>query len=387
MLTVHARRYDNGEPVRVTIVGERIVAVDPAWPDGDVAAWPYVAPGLFDLQVNGYGGVWFSSDELTPDKAAAAIKPYLACGVTRLCPTIITNSFESIAAGFAALRTACDSDPLIGRMVPGFHLEGPYLSGDDGPRGAHPKQHIRPADWTEFQKWQEISGNRIRLVTIAPEVEGAIDFIRCAVASGVVISLGHTAATPEQIAAGVDAGAKLSTHLGNGAHGTIRRHPNYIWEQLGDARLSASIIADGQHLPPSVVRTIIRTKTPRGTILTCDAAGWAGCTPGRYENALGAVDVLADGRIVVAGQDQILAGSSAETDVCVANAMTFADVSLRDAIDMACRNPSRLLGYEETALRRGSRADLCVFHVEPHRLHVIKTIVAGSLSYESPQTT
>lgn len=380
-LIVHGRRYDNGEPVRVTIIGERIAAVDPAWPEGNIADWPYVAPGLFDLQINGHGGKWYSSDDLTPEIAIAAIKPYLACGVTRLCPTLITNSFASIAAGFAALRTACENDPLISRMVPGFHLEGPYLSGEDGPRGAHPRQYIRPADWNEFQKWQEISGDRIRLVTIAPEVEGAIDFIRRAVASGVIIAIGHTAATPEQIAAGVDAGAKLSTHLGNGAHGTIRRHPNYIWEQLGDSRLAASIIADGQHLPPSVVRTIIRTKTPQNTILTCDAAGWAGCAPGRYENSLGAVDVLADGRIVVAGQDQILAGSSAGTDICVANAMTFADVSQREAIDMACRNPSRLLGYDEVALRRNSRADLCLFHRDGGRLHVTATIVAGDVVF------
>ena len=103
-------------------------------------------------------------------------------------------------------------------MVCGCHLEGPYISAEDGPRGAHPREHVRHADWNEFQQLQEISGNRIKLVTLAPEVDGALDFIRTAVASGVVISIGHTAASPEQIRAAVDAGARLRrTHLGNGS--------------------------------------------------------------------------------------------------------------------------------------------------------------------------
>lgn len=380
-LTIHGRRYDTGEPVRITVAGERIAEIEPATPTGNVSDWPYVAPGLFDLQINGYGGIWFSSDDLTPERAIAAIEPYFAFGVTRLCPTLITNSHSALACGFAALQKACEQEPWVDRMVPGFHLEGPYLSGEDGPRGAHPKQHIRPANWDEFCQWQEISGNRIRLVTIAPEVAGAIEFIKRAVASGVTISLGHTAATPEQIAAGVEAGARLSTHLGNGAHGMLRRHPNYIWEQLADDRLHASIIADGQHLPASVVKTIIRTKSTRQTVLTCDASGWAGCKPGRYENALGAVDLLPDGRIVVAGQDQILGGSSAGTDICVSNAMAFASVTLCEAIDMACRVPSRLLGFEEVSLRRGSRADVCVFRLTDSRLEVISTIAAGEVKF------
>lgn len=383
MLTLHARSYENGEPLRVTVRGDRIRSVEPAWPQGSVEDWPFVAPGLFDLQINGHSGVWFSDEALTADDVLKALAPYPQFGVTRLCPTLITNSFEALAAGFSAIRAACERAAWADRMVSGCHLEGPYISAEDGPRGAHPKQHVRPADWSEFQKLQEASGNRIRLVTIAPEVDGAIEFIRQAVAQRVVISIGHTAATPEQIRAAVDAGAKLSTHLGNGAHAMIHRHRNYIFEQLSDPRLTASLIVDGHHLPPSLVRTFIKVKSPLRTVLTCDAAGWAGCPPGVYESKLGRSEILPSGKLVVAGQHELLAGSAQETDVCVANVIEFAGVTLKEAIDMTSKNPARLLGCEVARLRRGSLADLVVFRITPdkQRLDVEATIASGELMY------
>ena len=383
MMTIRARSYENGEPLRITVSGDRIRSVEPAWPTGSVAEWPFVAPGLFDLQINGHSGVWFSDEALTVSDVLKALSPYSRFGVTRLCPTLITNSFEGLAAGFAAIRAACEREPWADRMVSGCHLEGPYISGEDGPRGAHPKQHVRPADWTEFQRLQEISGNRIRLVTIAPEVDGAIEFIRQAVAHHVVISIGHTAATPEQVRAAVDAGARLSTHLGNGAHALIHRHRNYIFEQLSDTRLTASLIVDGHHLPPSLVRTFIKVKSPKQTILTCDAAGWAGCPPGVYESKLGRSEILENGKLVVAGQHELLAGSAQETDVCVANVMEFAGVSLREAIDMTSKNPAKLLDREVARLRRGSLADLVVFRIAPNkqRLDVEATVASGHLMY------
>ena len=383
MPTIRARSFENGEPFQITWRGDRIRSVEPAWPKGAVDDWPYVAPGLFDLQINGHSGIWFSDESLTADDVLKALAPFSRFGVTRLCPTLITNSFEGLAAGFAAIRAACERESWADRMVCGCHLEGPYISSEDGPRGAHPLQHVRPADWIEFQRFQEISGHRIKLVTIAPEVEGAIDFIRQAVANRVVISIGHTAATPEQVRDAVDAGAKLSTHLGNGTHAMIHRHRNYIFEQLSDPRLTASLIVDGHHLPPSLVRTFIKVKSPKQTILTCDAAGWAGCPPGVYESKLGRSEILENGKLVVAGQHELLAGSAQETDVCVANVIEFAGVSLKDAIDMTSKNPAKLLGYEVTRLRRGSIADLIVFRVAPnkHRLDVEATIASGELMY------
>jgi len=377
------RHYENGEPVRVLVRGERIHRVEPAWPRGNAAEWPWIAPGLFDLQINGHGGTWFGRDGITPEEVLRALEPHFRFGITRMCPTLITNSFEALASGFAAIRSACEQEEWAARLVAGCHLEGPYISSEDGPRGAHPLEHVRPPDWGEFQKLQEVSGGRIRLVTLAPETDGACDFIRRAAASGVAIALGHTAASAEQITAAVDAGATLSTHLGNGAHGMIRRHPNYIWEQLGDRRLAASLITDGHHLPPSVVRSIVAAKSPRNIVITCDAAGLAGCPPGVYREGSLEMELLDDGRIVIAGQRQLLAGSTLETDACVAVCRSFTGLPLRDVLDMAGRNPARLLKLEEVRLRRGSRADLILFHDSAggEGLQIVATVSSGTVRF------
>jgi N-acetylglucosamine-6-phosphate deacetylase len=380
-MQIFARHYRTLEPLSIDIAGTRIDRVDPAW-SANMAAWPVVAPALFDLQINGHGGIWFGGPSITADDVIKTLAPHFRFGISRLCPTLITNSFAALANGFAAIREACERHEWVNGMVPGCHLEGPYIASEDGPRGAHPLEHVRPADWREFEQLQEASGQRIRLVTLAPEVDGAIDFIRRAVQAGVVISIGHTGADPDTVRAAVDAGARLSTHLGNGAHGMLRRHPNYIWEQLGDSRLSASVISDGYHLPASVLQTIIRTKGEMSTILTCDAAGLAGCPPGVYHEGSVDVEVLQDGRIVIAGQRQLLAGSSVETDTCVREAVRIGGVSLATAIDMASRNPARLLGFEEVRLRRGSLADLVVFRFdEAGGMQVQATIGNGELRY------
>ena len=382
-LELVGRSYENGEPLRVTVEGRRITRVEPAWPAGDISDWPWIAPGLFDLQINGHGGTWFSKEGLSSDDVISTLEPHFQYGITRMCPTLVTNSFEALDSGFRAIREACEREDWVDRMVPGCHLEGPYISREDGPRGAHPLSQVRPADWDEFQRLQEASGNRIRLLTLAPEAENAIDFIRRAVESGVVISIGHTGATPEPVQEAVAAGARLSTHLGNGAHGQIRRHPNYIWEQLGTPQLMASLITDGFHLPPTVVRSMIGAKGVLNTVITCDASGLAGCPPGRYREGEMAVEILEDGRLVLAGQDQLLAGSGVETDTCIARAIEFAGISLSEAIDMACRNPARLLGFEQPRLRRGSLADVILFHWNGpgDSLKFVTTVAQGDLRY------
>jgi N-acetylglucosamine-6-phosphate deacetylase len=382
---VVGRHYDTQALIRVNWTGERIDSVetlDARPPDTTGAAVPCIAPGLFDLQINGYGGVWFSDPKLTVEKVEAAVKPYLSMGVTRLCPTLITASHEALKAGMAAIRAACERIPWVRSMVVGCHLEGPFISPVDGCRGAHPREHVRPADWNEFQVLQESSGGRLKLVTLAPEAPYALDFIRKATAEGVVVSLGHTCAETHQIEAAVGAGASLSTHLGNGAQGMIRRHPNYIWDQLAEPRLKASLIVDGQHLPANVVRVFVRAKGADSVILTCDASGWAGCAPGVYDNHLGTVEVLDDSRVVVAGQRQFLAGSGVGTDTCVLKAHEFTGLPLARTIDMAGRIPAELLRLDARGLAAGGRADLMLFDTPrpgDQKLRVRGTVLAGEL--------
>lgn len=376
------RRYDTFEAVSIKVKDEKIFSIDPL-PNSDESDLPFIAPSMFDLQINGYGGIWFNKAGLTVEEVCQVLEKHFQYGITRLCPTLITSSFDDYASGFTAIRQACEQNDWVEKMVPGCHLEGPYISPIQGPRGAHPLDQVRAADWDEFCKLQEISGNRIRLVTLAPEVDNAIPFIKKAVASGVIVSIGHTAAEPEQIIEAVDAGARLSTHLGNGAHGTLRRHPNYIWEQLGEPRLTASIITDGHHLPASVVRTVIKTKGVENVVITCDASGLAGSPPGIYDEGSVKMEVLEDGPIVIAGQRQLLAGSGLETDTCVTTAIDMADITLQEALDMAGLNPARLLGFEQIRLEVGSRADLILFHYDGPgtRMNLQTTLACGAVKY------
>jgi len=382
-MQVSGRRYDTGEPVCVELSGDRILSVRPAIPPGRLEDWPFLAPGLFDMQINGFGGTWFSDDTLTPEKALECLQPWFRHGVTRLFPTLITNSQEALLRGFSALRQACEQTPWANRLVAGYHLEGPYIAWEDGPRGAHPRAHVRAPNWNEFQELQAASGGRIRLVTLAPEWPEAPAFIQKAVASGVVIAIGHTAATPAQVKAAVDAGATFSTHLGNGCHAQQHRHQSPLLAQLADDRLTAGLISDGHHLPSDWLNIVLKVKTPNRIVITCDASGWAGCPPGLYENKLGRSEMLPSGKLVVAGQQELLAGSGDTTEVCVARMIQATRCSLREAIDMTSVTPAQLFGQEVPKLDRGGRADLIRFFHDPAAatLTVKTTIASGILEY------
>lgn len=304
-------------------------------------------PGLFDLQVNGFAGVDFNAPGLTADRCAEAIERMRATGVTRCLPTLITSPFDDFAASARVLaRTA---DPAIA----GIHMEGPYLSPEDGPRGAHRREHIAPASIEDFTRRQDGAEGTIVLVTLAPEVPGALGLIEHLVAGGVRVAIGHTAATPRQIGDAIAAGASLATHLGNGCAEMLPRHPNAIWELLAADGVIASLIADGHHLPPATVKSMVRAKGPGRTILVTDAIAAAGCAPGRY--AIGGVDcaLAEDGRVSLPGTPY-LAGSSLTLDRAVANAVRFTGLALEDVIPMASSVPARYLG---TATRGTVTAD------------------------------
>jgi N-acetylglucosamine-6-phosphate deacetylase len=359
-MRIRARHYATGQLVDVACDQGRVVAVEaPSAATPDVQAG-WVAPALFDPQINGCDGHSFNSERLTVETVRHVVGVCRRHGLGGLCPTLVTNAFAALAHGLATIRQACETDPEVAHAVPAIHLEGPYISAEDGPRGAHPRQHVRPPDWDEFRRLQEAAGGRIRLVTLAPEHDGALRFIERLVASAVVVSLGHTAASGARIREAVAAGARLSTHLGNGSHAVLPRHDNYIWEQLAADELWASLICDGHHLPPAVVRCMVRVKTPARTILTCDASSLAGLPPGRYREWDQEFEVRPEGKVVMPGTSY-LAGSWAFTDLCIGNAIRFAGVSLRDAVDMAGARPRELLGLPPRRLEPGGPADLVLF--------------------------
>jgi len=350
--------------VDVTCRDGHIVGITAAGRDGADLTAGWVAPPLFDLQINGCRGYAFSSPKLTQDHVRKVVDVCRQHGIAELCPTLVTNSREVLAHGFKTLCRACETDSAVAAALPCFHLEGPYLSAEDGPRGAHPKEHIHAPDWDEFRAWQDAAGGRIRLVTLSPEYDQSLSFIERLTASGVVVAIGHTAATGPRIREAIAAGARLSTHLGNGAHAVLPRHPNYIWEQLAADELWASIIPDGHHLPASVVKSIIRVKTPARTIITCDGSSLAGLPPGRYTEWGTELEVLPAGKIVVPNTP-FLAGSGVFTDACISKVMEMAGIGLADAIDMASTRPRELLGLPVHGLEVGHPSRLMLFDWQP----------------------
>ena len=391
-MQLFGRRCDTGQATCLETTGGRISRVTQAEADCETLDhWPWISPGLVDLQVNGHGGQEFSSPALSPQKVLQIAETMASFGVVRFCPTLTTQSYEVLRHALRAVAQACESFPQAARMIAGIHLEGPYIASEDGPRGAHPLEHCRRPDWDEFQRLQEASAGRIRIHTMSVEFEESAEYIGRVVHSGVVVAIGHSAADSAQIRRAVDAGVRMSTHLGNGSHRTLPRYPNYLWDQLAEDRLVASIIVDGYHLPPAVVKTFVRAKTPSRCILVSDMSGLTGLPPGRYASDLCDVELLEEGRLVVAGQRELLAGALHPIGAGVANLLRFADLDLATAVQLAVDHPARLLGLQPGKLEAGQPADLVQFHLPddaaaPGRLRfeVCSTVINGQVAWGTP---
>lgn len=337
----------------------------------------YLAPGFIDLQVNGFAGVDYNSPETPQEEIGRSIRALFSTGVTRFFPTVITGDPASMRAALANLAAARQALP-DGPAMEGFHVEGPHISPEDGPRGAHPRQWVRPPDLEEYRRWQDAAGGLVRLVTLAPEWPGSTAYIEALQRDGVAVSIGHTRATRQQIQDAVRAGATLSTHLGNGADALLPRHPNYIWEQLAEDRLAASFIVDGWHLPESFLRVALRAKGVDRSLLITDAVMPATCAPGVYRLGEVEVELREDQRVVLRGGER-LAGSSLRMDRAIENVMRMGGVSLREAVAMATINPARLgrVSGRRRGLNPGERADVVRFRLQEGRLMILETWMSG----------
>jgi N-acetylglucosamine-6-phosphate deacetylase len=329
----------------------------------------WVAPAFYDIQLNGGFGHSFSSPDLTVENVAAIVRTVGRQGTARLCPTLITAPIDHLIHGLRTIAAACDAYSDVAERVAGIHLEGPFISLREGFRGAHAPEWTRDPDWNLFGELQEAAGQRIVLITLAPERTGAIEFIRRATTRGVVVALGHTAADGATIRAANAAGARLSTHLGNGIASLLPRHPNPIWEQAALDELAASFIADGHHLDLATLRVLARAKGPEGIVLISDASPLAGLPPGTY----GEWAVDPSGKIVVAGTPY-LAGSNEGLAVGLGNLLAATGCSLPEAVAAVTLNPARLLGLSPPQLAAGESADLVIFTRPDRNSLVLKRV-------------
>jgi N-acetylglucosamine-6-phosphate deacetylase len=378
---MRAIHYATGQPIEIRIESGTIHSIVPLDPqEAGNSNLSIAAPGLVDLQINGYAGHDINSLPLADDTVGNMIRALWREGVTSCFPTVITNSSEAIAAAMHTIARACERDAVTARGVAGIHLEGPFISPDDGARGAHPREFVRPPDWELFKQWQEAAGGRIRIVTMSPEWPGSADFITRCAHGGVTVSIGHTSATPEQIQRAVCAGARMSTHLGNAAHLMLPRHPNYLWEQLAQDELWSCVIADGFHLPDQVLKVVLKVKGKRA-MLVSDAVSLSGMPPGAYATPVGGRVVLTpEGRLHLADNEKLLAGSAQMLVRGVEHMVSSGLAGLAEAWNMASVRPAGFMGLPELAgLTAGARADLVLFHRDGNAISVARTYKSGEL--------
>lgn len=337
------RLFPDGTGVAVEAVDGKIKSVKPVSAlneSSGVQRW--IAPGFYDLQVNGFAGIDLADPQVGIPDVRKMVEAVLRTGCTRILATIITGDLEAMCDRLSMLADAIESDPLVAAMCPGMHVEGPFIRPEDGPRGAHPREHVRLPTIRDFERLYDACRGRMRILTLAPERPGAIEVIRAATARGVLVALGHHRADPESLEAAIDAGARMTTHLGNGADADLPRTDNYIWWQLSEDRLWASLVADGHHLPGPALKAIIRGKTPDRVVLITDAMAAAGMPAGRFP--LGEAEVIKTptGRVSLPGTPY-LAGSAAEMPLTIERSVVDVGMGLCEAVRLATLRPAVLV--------------------------------------------
>ena len=301
---------------------------------------PMRTNALFDLQVNGFAGVDFNDSALTPQGFQSALHAMLATGVTQFLPTLITAEPDTILARFKALDHAVSSSALAQFMVPGYHLEGPFLNSAPGFSGCHPAAAMIEPDIKLVDRLRAGLSKPILMITIAPELPGSIEFIKQARDRNIAVAIGHSDARLPTIKEAVTAGATFSTHLGNGVAHQMHKFDNPIVAQAVEEKLWGCFIFDGIHVPSYACKMFVRTKTLEKSILVTDAVSAASSPVGHYPFAGMMVERSADGSVRDIGTPY-LAGSSLTMDQGVRNLIEFGLCHFEQAVQLGADNPRK----------------------------------------------
>lgn len=294
--------------------------------------------GFVDIQINGYDGVDFSAEDLTIEGVRRATEKLVISGTWAYCPTVITSDLQLLCKNVSIIAEALSVKPFSTHFL-GFHIEGPFISPEDGYRGAHQLKYVLPPSIDDFRKIQKAANGKVVMMTFAPEVKGGVEFARQMQSENVRLSIGHTNADEESFKQAVEAGACLSTHLGNGIKNQLPRHPNVIQSILIEDRIMAGIITDGHHLGETFIRLCLKAKGVKGLYVTCDCAPLAGYPPGRYHTLGQDIIISETGRLGSATGD-FLVGSASNTIMCMNYlAKLIPELSENDLLQLGVFNP------------------------------------------------
>ena len=300
--------------------------------------------GFVDIQVNGILGVDFTGEGLALDDVRRATRELVKRGTIAYCPTVVEAPEETLRRNLSVLASTMDEPDLAGHIL-GVHLEGPFISPEDGARGAHQTQLLSQPSVDGFERLWEWAEGRFAILTLAPELPGAEELIRHAAKRGVIVSIGHTAADAGTIARAIEAGARCSTHLGNGIADMIHRHDNPIWPQLASDELFAGFVTDGHHVPPEFIKSAIRAKGVSRSIVVSDSVALAGMPPGDYDLRGKRLVLDTSGRLGLAGTPY-LAGSAATMMQCMNHLASLGILTEDELWQVGRWNALKLLGID-----------------------------------------
>lgn len=373
---IEAVHYETQKPVRIRYSGGLITEVSEIRAMETTTDSLLIAPGLIDNQVNGYKGIDFSGEDIAIDDMRIAVDAIHRDGVTSFFPAILTNTHEHLLRNFRQIAATLN-DSQIRDSVAGFHLEGPYLSREKGFYGCHPEGCIRNPSWEEFCRYQEAAEGNIRQITISPELEGAMEFIRQCTRNNIMVSIGHSNATASEIEMAVENGARLSTHLGNGCANMIDRHTNPIWPQLANDHLTPSIIADGKHLTREELKVFYKVKGPEKIFIISDITHISGMPPGKY-NYLGNEVIYTDDGLIINPVLNCLAGASFPLIKGVETMIKDSICTPAEAMNLGTKNVSLACHLNDRgAIEPGKRADLILFSIKDKKPEISKVWVKG----------
>jgi N-acetylglucosamine-6-phosphate deacetylase len=353
---------------------DRITELAPAISVPERSVW--IAPSLFDLQINGYGGVDFQQDNLAIADLQSATRKLRAAGCARFLLTLITDEWSKLTARLRRLRSLRAQSVELQCAIAGWHVEGPFLSSEPGFHGAHDPALMLDPKPEHILELRSITENDPLLLTLSPERPGALEAVQLAVSRGIKVSLGHTNAAAEILRQAIAAGASGFTHLANGCPRELDRHDNILWRVFETPGLTVSLIPDQIHVSPPLFRLAHRTLGGNSIYYTTDAMSAAGAPPGRYTIAKMAVEVGSDQIVRQPGKTNF-AGSALRPIEGVFRAARMLGCPWQETWARFSETPARLMGLRNE-LAAGERADFCLLKLaEENRLLDLQTFVGG----------